>query len=1111
MTSARYSEDKKIAALFAAAETPTDEEGMGRRFSAWLDANTESAEPTAIEAMKTGTADKQAILQGARARGAATAALPTGGSTSSGQGMTRMVKQSATGFARLLRLVRKRALKTQQELAQAATLSPRTVSDLERGINKTTHRDTARLLATALGLAGEERDRFVAAACGKLAPATVESWSDALAGTFRTTPGAASAEADEGYDDADASNIGWIKSALSSRFVGRERELGALREAWSRARTGHRLLALIAGEPGIGKTALTAELAQLVHADGGLVLYGRWDEEVLASYQAFREALGDYARACPEALLRRDLGDIAGEIACLFPEAAQRTRVLVTPPPAEAGRFRLFESIDTWIQRTAARRPVLLILDDLQWADRSSFLLLSYLMQARRSTPLMAVAMYRDSGLERSVLPASLPSLTRDIDCRRLLLRGLHRAAITELLRAEVGLQSGERESVLARDLERETGGNPFFLREMARHLSDLGVLDQEGSGLDEMSADIPESVRGMLRSWLSRLSNGCAQILAVASVIGERFDTALVASAASLEITPAVALLEEAARAGLITEINDTPDYWRFTHSLTRRVFGHEFSTARTARLHQRIGEILESRPDVQSAELAHHFGAAASIGTAEKAVMYGRVAGKRALKGVAADVAVRHFTRALELLDRFSPQDQALRCELLLDLADAYDHAGESAARDERFAEAANAARHLGDDALFLQAALRYGGILPATVHPDARARALLEEALQRLSEEDSGERAMILARLAHWLHAERPYPQRRELSDRSVAMARGTADPRILATVLIHRCWALDGPGDVDDALAAASEILSISAESGDYELELEGLRIQLAAQFEKGDHYAAMHTATDMRKLAEEVGDPEFIRLAAMWDIALATMEGRFEDAEELTGKLGHQLRRTGHSQAQIVPVAQTFSWRVLQGHAGDYITGLKAVSATQPSNLAWTAITAWCLAETGDRDAAAALLRQTGPAAAASADRNYLWWAMIVGFSGAADLLGDKQWAAALYDLAVPYAGNNCTLGVASLLGAADHWLGVLAGLAGRHAQAIAHLEAALARHGDMDSRPLTALTQEAYAHVLYQRADPADAERARQLTASATRTADELGLTAIKDRHLLRG
>ena len=198
---------------------------------------------------------------------------------------------------------------------------------------------------------------------------------------------------------------------------------------------------------------------------------------------------------------------------------------------AEAERFRLFESLDTWIQRMGSRHPVLLVLDDLQWADLPSVLLLAHLMQARRSTPLLAVAMYRDIELERSDLSAVLHSLARDVDCRRLTLRGLERDAVTALLAAATGREFGERESPVARELERDTAGNPFFLLEMARHLSDLGAFDQAGARLGE--AEIPESVRDMVRWRLRRVSDQCAEVLEIASVIGERFDAALVASAA--------------------------------------------------------------------------------------------------------------------------------------------------------------------------------------------------------------------------------------------------------------------------------------------------------------------------------------------------------------------------------------------------------------------------------------------------------------------------------------------------------------------------------------------------------------------------------------------------
>jgi transcriptional regulator with XRE-family HTH domain/tetratricopeptide (TPR) repeat protein len=1014
----------------------------------------------------------------------------------------------AGGFAELLQRLRVRAGMTQEELAAAADVSPRTVSDLERGVNRTARKDTAGLLADGLELTGsEQREQVLAAARGQPTPAERAARARAAAAAF-AAPGVAPAGAGRGDDDSGASNLGWLDSAVSKNFVGRQQESGFLREAWSRATAGHRVLALVGGEPGIGKTALTGELARLVHAEGGLVLYGRWDEHVLAPYQAFRAALADYARACPEALLRQDLDGLAGEIARVCPEPAQRIGASPAGPlaAAEAERFRLFESLDTWITRMGDRHPVLLVLDDLQWADLPSLLLLTHLMQARRSAPLLVVAMYRDIEPERGELSAVLHSLARDTDCRRLTLRGLEPGAVTALLQGATGLVFGERESLVARELERDTAGNPFFLLEMARHLSDLGAFDREGTGLSETPAEIPESVRDMVGWRLRRVSGGCAEVLETASLVGERFDAALVASAAARADAATVDLLDEAAQAGLIAEIDDEPDSWRFSHSLLRRVTAARLSRGRRARLHQRIGETLEARSGVSPAELAHHFGAAASIGSAEKAVSYERLAAGRALAEVAAEVAVRHLRRALQLLDRFGPRDQALRCGVLLELAGAHDRAGEYPSRDERFAEAADAARRLGNGDLFVRAALGYGGILPATVSPDQRAQALLEEALERLGKEDSAARATTLARLAHWLHNERPYRERLELSDRSLAMARGTRDRRTLATVLVHRGWALDGPDDVSDALAVASEILGIGAGLRDPELRLEGLRIQVTAQFEQGEHAAALETALAMKELAEEVRHPEFIRLAAMWDVTVANLEGRFADAKQLAGELGRRLTRIGHSQAQIIPAAQTFPWLVLRGRSARSVPMLRQLSAYEPANTAWPAITAWCLAETGALDEAAALLERTAPAAAAAADKNYHWWAVIAGFSGTVDRTGDRRWAEVLYDLAAPYAGHNATLGVATFLGAVDHWLGVLAGVAGRYTEAAGHLEAALTRHQEMGSRPMTALTEQAYGRVLSVRGQAADTERARALTASALRTAAELGLTAITDR-----
>lgn len=176
------------------------------------------------------------------------------------------------------------------------------------------------------------------------------------------------------------------------------------------------------------------------------------------------------------------------------------------------------------------------------------------------------------------------------------------------------------------------------------------------------------------------------------------------------------------------------------------------------------------------------------------------------------------------------------------------------------------------------------------------------------------------------------------------------------------------------------------------------------------------------------------------------------------AERVAGELGDWLQRIGHPQARLIYVAETFSWRWLRGGAAEYLPVFEELAATEPADLTWPAVRAWCLVESGARDQAADVLHHLKPESAVEASQNLQWWTMVVGFADAADLVGDARWAETLYDLAAPYAGHNCTLGISNFLGAADHWLGVLAGTADRLPEAVRHLEAALVRHRDLKSR-----------------------------------------------------
>ncbi len=917
--------------------------------------------------------------------------------------------------------------------------------------------------------------------------------------------GSDGSDGSDGIEHPDGSPLGWLHTMAGTAFVGRVSELRVLREAWDRARSGHRVLALISGEPGIGKTTLAAQVARTARGDGGLVLHGRWDEEVLAPYQAYREALGEYSRTCPRPVLRAELRGHADEISRLFPEVAERIGVVGAPLPGnpEAERYRLFEALDGWLRAMASRRPVLIVLDDLQWADRSSLLLLAHLMRMPRATPLLVVATYRSTG--HAELGSFLPTLTRDTECRRVQLSGLDAAQTATLLGRVTGGKLAEPGVQLARELQADTAGNPFFLTEMMRHLVDIGAFSPDSTDrpAGHLAVEIPETVRDLVRWRLGRLSPECPTALAAASVIGHEFDIDVLATAAVIDDVRLLDLLDEAVDAGLVHEACDVPARYLFAHSVVRRVLHDDLGRTRTARLHRRIADALATRPGTSPAERAHHYWACADAAVADKVIHYSRLAGERALEEAAFDSAVLHYRRALEAADRHSGEP-VLRCELLLALGDAHGRAGEYPARDACFVQAATVARDARADRQFIRAAIGYGGVLPAALSPDPRARALLEETLERLGEADSAARARVLGRLAHWAHHERPYSERVAVCEQSVAMARRVDDPATLAAVLCHRCWALDGPRDVDDQLTAAAEILRLGRELGDHELLLEGLRVRMSARFRRGDFELAADTAATLADLARELRHPEFLRMATMWDVAVATLEGRYDQAQLLTDELHARLRQLGHAQTDLIGVGQAIPTRWLRGSLGEAGSLIGDIAARRSEMQVWPAMKAWVNAERGADDQVRELLRTLSPDTPSTLDENYLWWGTIVAFTRAATSVGDREWAQALYDLALPLARHNATVGLAGFLGAVTHHLGALAATLGRWDTACAHLEAALHRHQAMGSRPFVALTQVEYAGVLMSRDRDGDRERAGELREAALATAAELGLKAVE-------
>ena len=441
---------------------------------------------------------------------------------------------------------------------------------------------------------------------------------------------------------------------IGSVFVGRQREMAELTAALEDAVSGQGRLFMLVGEPGIGKTRTTQELASYAENRGTKVFWGRcYEEEGAPPYWPWVQTMRSYIQQVSAEQLIAEMGTGAAYVAEIVPEIRVKLPDLETPPvlEPEAARFRLFDSITTFLKNASQPQPLMLVLDDLHWADRSSLLLLEFLARELGSSRLLLVGCYRDTELSRQhPLAETTARLSREPVFRRQVLGGLGQDELGRFVEATTGVQSSQE---LTNTLHARTEGNPFFMTEVVRLLSESGDLTVGHIGAPE-GLKIPEGVREVIGQRLNRLSDECNQLLTNASFVGREFEFRLLSIlSGELSEDQLLQAVDEAVSFHLIEDVPGQMDRYQFSHALIQQTLAEEVSTSRRVRLHARIAETLEALygDDAEShaAELAHHFSQAKAVTGAVKLVHYSLLAGERGLAAYAYEGALAHFERAL------------------------------------------------------------------------------------------------------------------------------------------------------------------------------------------------------------------------------------------------------------------------------------------------------------------------------------------------------------------------------------------------------------------------------------------------------------------------------
>ncbi|MFO0687911.1 MAG: AAA family ATPase [Myxococcota bacterium] len=972
--------------------------------------------------------------------------------------------------------------------AISESVLPRSIALIRRAVGDS--RATPKVIETVHG----HGYRFVAPIAGPASSPPASS-ADAASGSASSAPTAASPSGDRAAEPVAAGD--------GSDFVGREGVLRRIDQALDGAIAGRGRIVVLVGEAGIGKTRTVERALEAMAGRAGVFVGNCFEGEGAPAYWPFVQIFRALIDELDDDALAEGIRAGDADLLPLVPGLARRLSGLVAAEPLEGeqARFRFFDGVAGFLRWSARRRPLVLVLEDLHWADRDSLLLASFLAGALRDCAVLIVATHRDVEARRDHPLAGLArDLSRAPNCDRIPLRGLEPEHAIELLQRTAGR---ELEPRVSRAVLEMTEGNPFFVRELALLVAEGGAFEiDERRGLP---VELPQGVRDAVGLRLASLSPACNEMLRRAAVLGREFNGRVLLELASDSHEAQLELLGEALAAGLLKEL-PTAGTYAFTHALVRQTLYDELGLSQRVLAHRAAAEALvrihgEDSPE-HLPELAHHCFASVVGGDPMRSVEVSLRAATLAHRQCAYDESVRHLERALEAFDLAEQVDAARRCELILAQAEARWDAGQRELAHEQFRRAAVLARELDRPELLARAAVgmrSYGD----NTRPDADTVRLLEEAAVRLGDGFPVWRARILSRLTYCDPHTRSMETRRALGDEAAALTVESTNPAVLFDVFVGRYWATLGPDSLDQRITVGRGAAEAGRRTGDPRLVLLGHDILVGAHLVLGEFETVGRHVAAFAEVAAALRQPFFEFHGLILQIVHAMNCGRFDEAQAC---LERAVRRgTGFVQdADALSAGISFWLRDMRGETTDpaeaakilQSVGSRLLSSTGTDQIFKASIIEVLLA-VGQRDEARRQLHELFENDIERLSRNENWLVTMSLASSAAIALSEPGIAERLHRILLPYerlmfVHDHLHVSRGSVASA----LGALLGIVGRHDEAVDRLRAAIAREEALGAEPAALDTRILLVQQLERmgRAEAAQAE-----LAAARRAAERFG------------